>query len=315
MRRTMKLGIVMDPIAGINPQKDSSLAMLLAAAARGWETYYMEPGDLFLRGAILHTRTRRIEVQDKPQAWYRLAEARTVESGFFDCILMRKDPPVNIAYIHATWLLEQSEAPVFNDPAGLREINEKLFITRFPDCICPCLVSSEQESILDFVQQHGEVVLKPLDSMGGEGVFRSHSEDDNLRVIIETLSAHGTRHIMVQQYIPEIRDGDKRILLIDGEPVPFSLARVPARNDFRGNLVKGAHGEGRELGKRDRQICDRVGKTLSRMNILFCGLDVIGDFLTEINVTSPTGIRELDAHFDLDIGDRLMDAILSKQRR
>ena len=306
----MKIGFIMDPIAGIRPEKDSTFAMLLAAQARGWTAYCMGLSDLALRGGQLFCRLRRVLVRDQAEHWFDLEPPQWQAADFLDCLLMRKDPPVDMRYMHALRMLGQAgDVPVHNRPSGILESNEKLFITRFPDCIPPTLVSMCPEMILEFVHEQKQIVLKPLDGMGGEGIFRSHADDPNLSVIIETMTAHGTQAIMAQAFLPEVDQGDKRILMIHGEPVPYCLARIPAAGEFRANLARGGTGKGQELSARDREICAQVGPALRERGLLFCGLDVIGGHLTEINVTSPTCIRELDKCFDLDIAGQLLDTL------
>jgi glutathione synthase len=309
---TIKLGVVMDPIAEIKVKKDSTLAMLLAAQKRGWELHYMELDDLELRDGRAIGKWRRLEVRDDPAGWFYLSDPAQGPLGALDVILMRKDPPFDTEYIFATYILEQAErdgALVVNKPRGLRDANEKLFTSWFPQCCPPTLVTRDAVELRRFLTEIGEIVLKPLDGMGGASVFRVGTADPNVSVIIETLTDHGRRFTMAQQFLPAIADGDKRILLVDGEPVPYALARIPAVGETRGNLAAGGTGVGRALTDRDRWICEQVGTALRERGLVFVGLDVIGDFLTEINVTSPTCIRELDAIFGLDIGDVLMAAI------
>lgn len=309
---SVKIGVLMDPIAGIDIKKDSTFAMLLAAQARGWDVLYMELNDLYLRDGQALARLRPIAVYDDPRQWYELGEVETAPLGELDVILMRKDPPFDTEYIYATYLLEQAErkgALVVNKPESLRDANEKLFTAWFPECCPPTLVTREAGDIRAFLEEAHDIILKPLDGMGGASVFRLRLGDPNVTVLIETLTNRGRRFIMAQQYLPEIAAGDKRILLIDGEPVPYALARIPRPGELRGNLAAGGTGEGRELTERDRWICRRVGSELRERGLLFVGLDVIGDYLTEINVTSPTCIRELDAIYGLDIAGELMTAI------
>jgi len=309
---TLRLGVVMDPIATIHPKKDTTLAMLLAAQARGWQLHYLEIADLWLQDGRTFGRMQKLRVHDDERHWFELREAHTAPLAELDVILMRKDPPFDMEYIYATYLLEQAEREgvlVVNRPQGLRDANEKLFTAWFPQCTPPTLVSGDMGRLRTFVEEQKDTILKPLDGMGGASVFRLRLGDPNLGVILETLTRHGQRYIMAQRFIPEISQGDKRILLIDGEPVPYALARIPASGETRANLAAGGTGVGRPLGTRDRWICQQVGPTLRARGLLFVGLDVIGDFLTEINVTSPTGARELDRQFGLSIGDRLMDCI------
>ena len=308
----MKIGIIMDPINGINTKKDSSFAMLLAAQARSWGIYYMEPGDLYLAGNDPCARMRQLAVMDDEHHWYEFTGETTGSLANLDIILMRKDPPVDLEYIYITYLLDhlqQRGKLIVNAPEALRNVNEKLFISRFPQCIAPTLVTRSAGDIRAFAQEHGEIILKPLDNMGGASVFRTGNHDPNNNVIIETLSGNGRCFVMAQKYIPEISNGDKRILLIDGKPVPYALARIPKQGETRGNLAKGGLGKGVDLDERDKWICEQVGPVLRKMGLLFVGIDVIGSYLTEINVTSPTCIRELDAIYNLDIAGQLMDVI------
>ncbi|MGB9671122.1 MAG: glutathione synthase [Halothiobacillaceae bacterium] len=308
----MKLGVVMDPIGAIKPYKDSSFAMLLAAQRRGWACWYLELGDLSVRDSRAYGHARRIEVRDNTSDWFTLSEPTLLPLGELDILLMRKDPPFDARYLHATQILALAEREgtlVANRPAALQAVNEKLFATHFPDCIPPTLVSSREEDIRAFLDTHGEIVLKPLDVMGGQGVFRLARGDMNLRTAVELLTQGGQQWIMAQKFLPAVTEGDKRILMIDGAPVPYALARIPPTGEFRANLAAGGRGVGVELTARDRWLCERIGPTLRAMGLYFVGLDVIGDHVTEINVTSPTCIRELDACFGLDIAGDLLDAL------
>ena len=309
---SVRLGIVMDPIARISYKKDSSLAMLLAAQERGWSLFYMEQQDLYQREGQARARMRPLRVFADPEHWFDLEAETDGALSDLDVILMRKDPPFDMEFVYSTYLLEQAEAAgvlVVNRPQSLRDCNEKLFATLFPHCTPATVVSRRPDILRDFATEHGDVILKPLDGMGGASIFRHRVGDPNLSVILETLTAHGTQQIMAQAYLPAIKDGDKRILMIDGEPVPYCLARIPASGETRGNLAAGGRGEARELTERDRWIAAQVGPTLREKGLLFVGLDVIGEHLTEINVTSPTCIREIDNAFGTDIGGMLMDAI------
>ena len=309
---SVDVGVVMDPIGAIAFKKDSTLAMLLAAQARGWTLHYMEQADLSQRDGRSYGRMRPLTVHDDPDHWYDLGAPVERPLGSLHALLMRKDPPFDMEYVYATYLLEQAEAEgtlVVNRAAALRDANEKLFTARFPQCIPPTLVSRDEDQLTAFIAEQGTAILKPLGGMGGTSIFRIPHGDPNTRVAIQALTGDGQRYVMAQRFIPEIADGDKRILLVDGEPVPYALARVPAEGDFRGNLAAGGRGVGVALTARDRWICDQVAPTLREMGLLFVGLDVIGDFLTEINVTSPTCIRELDREYGLDIGGQLMEAI------
>ncbi len=306
---TVKLGVVMDPIGSINPKKDSTLAMLLAAQRRGWTLHYMELGDLLLRDGKPLAWMRELNVQDDLADWYRFGAHGLQPLAELDVILMRKDPPVDNEYFYATHMLELAEAAgvlVANKPQSLRDANEKLYTAWFPQCTPPTLVARSAAEIRGFLNEQQDIILKPLHGMGGHSIFRLHGGDHNINVVIETLTHLGSHYVMAQRFLPEIRDGDKRILLIDGEPVPYALARVPAPGETRGNLAAGGSGAGVALTTRDRWICEQVAPTLRHNGLLFVGLDVIGDYLTEINVTSPTCIRELDSLYGLDIAGQFM---------
>ena len=309
---SIRLGIVMDPIASISFKKDSSLAMLLAAQARGWSLFYMEQQDLYQKASVARARTRPLQVFEDPQHWFELHAEQDIALSELDVILMRKDPPFDNEFVYSTYLLEQAEQAgvlVVNRPQSLRDCNEKLFATLFPQCTPPTLVSRRADILREFAAEQRDIILKPLDGMGGASIFRHREGDPNLSVILETLTAHGTQQIMAQGYLPAIKDGDKRILMINGEPIPYCLARIPAAGETRGNLAAGGRGEARPLTERDRWIAAQVGPTLREKGLLFVGLDVIGDYLTEINVTSPTCIREIDNTFGTKIAEQLMDAI------
>ena len=308
----IKLGIVMDPIGSINANKDSSLAMLLAASKRGWDLYYMEQSDLFLEAGRCHSLLTRLEVRDNEDDWYTLSEQRTAPLDELDVILMRKDPPVDMEFIYTTFLLQRAEAHgtlVVNNPASIRNANEKLYTAWFSQCCAPTRVSREIKQLKEFHHEHGDIIVKPLDGMGGASVFRIQKSDPNLNVILETITGNGTTSAMAQRYIPEITAGDKRILMINGEPFPHALARIPTGGETRGNLAAGGKGKGVDLSKRDLWICEQVGPALREQGLMFVGLDVIGDYLTEINVTSPTCIRELDSIYSADIAGQFLDAI------
>jgi glutathione synthase len=307
-----RLGVVMDPIESIQPKKDSTLAMLLAAQRSGWELVYLRQQDLLLRDGVALGMGRRLTVADSLDAWFAVGDAWRGALAELDALLMRKDPPFDTEYIYTSYILERAEERgllVVNKPASLRDMNEKVFTAWFPQCTPPSLITRDRSELLGFLAAHRKVVLKPLHSMGGRSIFVIEQGDLNTNVIIETLTDYGTRFTLAQRYIPEISDGDKRILLIDGRPIEYALARIPAPGEARGNLVAGAKGESRPLTQRDRWICAEVGPVLARKGVLFAGLDVIGDYLTEINVTSPTGIRELDRQRGLDIGALLITAI------
>lgn len=309
---TIKLGMVMDPISQINIKKDTSFAMLLEAQARGWELHYIELEDLFLSNGQAYARTRSLEVQRDANQWHRFTGEQEIALSELDTIIMRKDPPFNQEYIYATYILEQAEREgvyVVNKPQSLRDANEKMFTAWFPQCCTDTLVARNPQKIRDFLQQHKEIILKPLDGMGGASIFLVRENDPNLSVILETMTEHGQRFIMAQKYLPAIKDGDKRILMVNGEPVPYCLARIPSSGESRGNLAAGGRGEGRPLSDRDRWIAEQVGPTLKAKGLVFVGIDVIGDYLTEVNVTSPTCVQELDKQFDLNISAQLMDHI------
>ncbi len=317
---TLKLGVVMDPIADINYKKDSTLAMLWAAAARDWQLFYMEQQDLYLEQGLARASMAPLNVFHDPHSWYALGEREDRDLAGLDAILMRKDPPFDNEFIYTTYILEEAERRgtlVVNRCESLRDCNEKVFATRFPQCCPPVLVSADRKRLRAFHKQHGDVIFKPLDGMGGTGIFRVREDDPNVSVILEMLTGHGRQTIMAQRFIPEIADGDKRILVINGEPVPFCLARVPEVGETRGNLAAGGSGRPQPLSDRDRWIAAQVGPVLREKGLLFVGLDIIGDYLTEINVTSPTCIREIDGGYNLDIGGQLMDCIAQvlEQRR
>jgi len=309
---SIKLGVIMDPIDGIKIHKDSTFAMLLAAQARGWQLYYMEQSDLSLRDGEPAARMASLQVVDDPQGWYRLEDPVEQPLAGLDVILMRKDPPFDMEYIYTTYLLERAEQAgvlVVNKPQSLRDANEKLYTAWFPQCCPATLVTRRAEQLRAFLAEHGDIILKPLEGMGGASVFRLSERSANIGVTIELLTDHGKRFVMAQRFIPEISSGDKRILMIDGEPVPYALARIPGKGEVRANLAAGGTGQGVALSERDRWICQQMGPTLKAKGLMFVGLDVIGDYLTEINVTSPTCIRELDRQYGLDIAGQLMEAI------
>ena len=311
------VAVLMDPISTIKIVKDTTFAMLLEASRRGHSLYYMEQGDLALRDGAPWARLRPLTVKDDPTGWFTLGEARWTDLREMNTILMRKDPPVDAQFIYDTMVMDAAQrggVQVINDPQALRDCNEKLYTTHFPQCMAPTLVSRDPADMRRFVAEHGDVVLKPLDGMGGRGIFRVKAGDKNLNSMLETLIAgdsHGQgRHgAMAQKFIPQISAGDKRILLIDGEPVPYALARIPQGDEFRGNLAAGGRGEGVPLSERDRWIAAQVAPDLRKRGLRFVGLDVIGDYLTEINVTSPTCVRELDHQFGINIAGLLFDAI------
>lgn len=307
-----RIGVVMDPIESITPKKDSSLAMLLEAERRGAEIHYLQQADLKLIGGVAIGRSRILNVRDDDNDWYETGAESEIALGDLDAILMRKDPPFDMEYVYTTYILDRAEeagALIVNNPQALRDMNEKAYTAWFPQCAPLTLITRSMQEMKAFLAEHSRIVVKPLDGMGGKSIFVVSADDKNANVIFETLTDYGARFAMAQVFIPEISDGDKRILLIDGEPVPYSLARIPSADDNRGNLVMGAVGEGRELSERESWICGEIGPVLKASGVIFCGIDVIGDYLTEINVTSPTGIRELDRIFDLNIAGQLFDAI------
>lgn len=309
---TTHLGVVMDPIHSISFHKDTTLAMLLAAAKRGWTLWYMERSDLALTGTKPVARMRPLIVHNNPDNWFELGNPEDKPLNSLDTLLMRLDPPFNSEYVYATYILEAAEREgllVVNKPQSLRDCNEKVFATQFPQCCPATLVSSDPARLKAFHQQHQDTIYKPLDGMGGTAIFRVRNDDSNLNVIIETLTNHGRQTIMAQSYIPEISKGDKRILMINGEPVDHCLARIPQKGELRGNLAAGGSGVVQPLSDRDRWIAEQVGPTLKEKGLYFVGLDVIGDYLTEINVTSPTCVREIDRATGYDIAGQLMDVI------
>lgn len=306
----------MDPIEDISFKKDSTMAMLLEAQARGWTLYYMEQTDLYMAHDIARAKMKPLKVFDDSTNWHHLDSEKDLALDSLDAILMRKDPPFDMHYIYSTYILEKAEENgtlIINKPQSLRDANEKLFTNNFAECMPPTLVSSKAEHIKAFYQEHKDIILKPLDGMGGASVFRIKQDDSNLAVIIETLTKYGTELAMAQRFIPEITQGDKRILLINGEPVPYALARIPAKGETRANLAAGGEGVGIELNERDRWICEQVAPLLKAKGLIFVGLDVIGDYLTEVNVTSPTCIRQLDEQFNINISAILMDWIAEQK--
>jgi glutathione synthase len=309
----VRLVVVMDPIEAIKPAKDSTLAILLAAQARGWELFYAEQKDLYLRDGVAFGRLASLKVFDDPKAWFARSDAAPARLGDYDVILMRKDPPFDTEYIYSTYILDRAQiqgALVCNRPQGLRDMNEKVYTAWFPECCAPTLISRDMHDMSEFLREHGKAVCKPLHGMGGRSIFVLEQGDKNRNVVFETLTDFGTRYAIVQRYLPEIvTAGDCRVILVDGEPVPFALQRMPDADDHRGNLAAGARAESRPLNDRDRWLCSVIGPKLKAAGMIFVGLDVIGDFVTEINVTSPTGIRELDRKHAIDVGGMLVSAI------
>jgi glutathione synthase len=306
------LGIVMDPIQSINYLKDTSLSILLAAQRQGYKLFYIEQGDLFLENGLPFAEVCPLRVFDDPDCWYELDSRSAVPLDEIDVVLMRKDPPFDSEYIYSTYILEAAEKRgtlVVNKPQSLRDCNEKVFATEFPQCTPPLLVSRSLKRLKGFLQEHQDVVFKPLDGMGGTSIFRVKADDQNLNVILETLTQYGSQTIMAQKYLADISDGDKRVLIVDGEVIPYCLARIPSASDFRGNLAAGGRGEVRTLSDRDQWIAKQIAPTLLKRGLLFVGLDIIGDYLTEINVTSPTCVQEIDRAQNTAIGDKLIAAI------
>jgi glutathione synthase len=312
----VRLVVVMDPIEAIKPAKDTTLGLLLAAQSRGWELFYTEQRHLWLRDGVAFARLGALKVKNDLNHWFELQELKTAQLGDFDVILMRKDPPFDTEYIYSTYILDRAQlqgALVVNDPQGLRDMNEKVYTAWFPECCAPTLITRDMHDMAEFLREHGKAVCKPLDGMGGKSIFVLDKADKNRNVVFETLTSIGTRYAIVQKYLPEIvTAGDCRIILVDGEPAPFALQRMPSPDDNRGNLAAGATAESRPLNDRDRWLCGQIGPKLKARGMMFVGLDVIGDYVTEINVTSPTGIRELNKKHGVDIGGMLMDAISRK---
>ena len=306
------LGVVMDPISSINYKKDTTLALLLAAQRRGYKLFYMEQQHLFLENGNPRAEVRPLKVMENPFKWYELKESSSIPLEELDAVLMRKDPPFDAEFIYSTYILEAAERRgtlIVNKPQSLRDCNEKVFATEFPECTPPLLVSRDERRLKKFLADHLDVVFKPLDGMGGTSIFRVTQDDQNLNVILETLTKNGTETIMAQKYLPEITTGDKRILVVDGTVIPYCLARIPADGEFRGNLAAGGQGLVQPLSDRDRWIAEQIAPILKEKGLIFVGLDVIGDYLTEINVTSPTCVREIDNAEGTGIGELLLDAI------
>lgn len=312
---TIKLGIISDPIAGFNIKKDTGFAMMLEAQKRGYEIHYMEMNDLFLRGGQSFATSSVATVFDNTEKWYELEDKQTIALADLDVILMRKDPPFDTEYIYATYLLERAEQAgtlVINKPQSLRDANEKLFTAWFSEHTPDTLVTREQSHIRAFLEEHKDIILKPLDGMGGASIFRVKQDDPNIGVICETLTAHGSQYAMAQNYIPAIKDGDKRVLVVNGEVIPYCLARIPQGGETRGNLAAGGRGEARPITDVERKIAEAVAPTLIEKGLIFVGLDIIGDKLTEVNVTAPTCVKEIEAAFDISITGKLFDAIEQK---
>lgn len=306
------IGIIMDPLESLSIKKDTTLALIEAAQKKEWVVDVIYQNDVLLEDGVPSAVARPVNIDLASTPWYRLGETSCKPLSSYDCILMRKDPPFNMEFIYTTYMLDRAEDDgvlVVNRPHTLRDCNEKLYATRFPQCCTPLLVSANASHLKDFYREHGDVIYKPLDGMGGSSILRARENEPNLSVMIELLTAGGKTPIMAQRYIAEILDGDKRILMVDGKPIDYCLARIPQLGETRGNLAAGGRGEVRPLTERDRWIASEVGPDLIQRGVLFAGLDVIGDYLTEINITSPTCVREIDAGAGTDIGTELMDAI------
>ena len=311
----MKLGMVMDPIGSIDFKKDSSLQILLEAQSRGHDIYYMEPSSLFLKDSGAFALAQSVFVKDNSEGWYELSETSEIKLSSLDMILMRQDPPFNTNYIYNTYVLEEAErngVVVINKPSSLRDCNEKVFATQFPQCCTPFLVTSNYKLIKEFIGTHLDTVIKPLDGMGGSSVFRVKRHDLNINVILETITNYSVTKVMVQKYIPDIKEGDKRILLVDGHPMQAAIARVPAEGEFRGNLAAGAKAVVKSLTAKDKWICDQVKPHLERLGLVLVGLDIIGEYLTEINITSPTCFKEYKNLCDIDVAYKLLDSLEKK---
>jgi glutathione synthase len=309
----IKLAVIMDPIAKIKYEKDTTLAMLLEAQKRQWSLFYLEQKDLYVRDGKAFGEAKPLQVFANPDRWYELNPSETRSLADFDIILMRKDPPFDMEYIYTTYILEFAKTHgvrIVNDPQSLRDANEKLFAQWFPSCMPPTIVSKDADLLRHFINEHEDVVFKPLHSMGGGSIFHLQKGDDNINVVIEVLTCNGFHHIMAQRFIPEIKQGDKRIFIINGKPLPYALARLPAHGEIRGNLAAGGRAKGVLLTKRDYWIAEQVGETLKKKGLLFVGLDVIGNYLTEINVTSPTCVRELQSFYDIDVCKLFFDEIM-----
>ncbi|MHB9102888.1 MAG: glutathione synthase [Sulfuricella sp.] len=308
----MKLAIILDPLESIKTYKDSTYAVMRAAHARGHALYVMEQHEMVLRDGAVTGFARKLDLVDDALRWYTLEAPAWRSLSGFDVTLMRKDPPFDMEYIYSTYLLELAEeqgARIFNRPAAIRDFNEKLSTAKFPEFMPPTLVTRQEALIREFIEKHGDIILKPLDAMGGSSVFRIQRNDPNLNVIIETMTRLGARTVMAQRYIPEISLGDKRILLIDGEPAPYALARIPKPGETRGNLAAGGKGVAQPLSERDREIAGVLGPKLKQAGLFLVGLDVIGDWLTEINVTSPTGMQEIASQTGFDVAGMFVDAL------
>lgn len=308
----MKLGVVMDPIESINFKKDSTLAMMIEAQSKGHEIFYITPNALFIDSGIAFASSAKIEVKDNPSDWFSLEEEKIIKLSELNSILMRQDPPFNSDYIYNTYVLEMASREgvnIFNNPRSLRDCNEKVYASEFPQCCTKHLVTSNKLLLSQFVEEYKDTVIKPLDGMGGASIFRLKKNEPNLNVILETITHHFTQKVMIQEYIPQISEGDKRILVINGEPMGAAIARIPAEGELRGNLAAGASAVAKSLSERDMWICKEVGPSLVKKGLLLVGLDIIGDYLTEINVTSPTCFKEYKELCDIDVAKTFIDSV------
>ena len=308
----MKLGVVMDPIETINFKKDSTLAMMIEAQRKGHEIIYITPDSLFIKSGIPYASSNEMQVRNDPSDWFTKEEEKIIELSELDSILMRQDPPFNSGYIYNTYVLEMAARQgvnIFNNPRSLRDCNEKVYATEFPQCCTKHLVTSRKDFLTNFVLENKDTVIKPLDGMGGASIFRVKANDPNLNVILETITDHFTEKVMIQEFIPEITEGDKRILIVDGKPMSASIARVPAEGELRGNLAAGASAVAKSLSDRDLWICEEVGPSLVEKGLLLVGLDIIGDYLTEINVTSPTCFKEYKELCDIDVAEIFIESV------
>ena len=308
----MKLGVVMDPIESINFKKDSTLAMMIEAQSKGHEIFYITPNALFIDSGIAFASSAKIEVKDNPSDWFSLEEEKIIKLSELNSILMRQDPPFNSDYIYNTYVLEMASREgvnIFNNPRSLRDCNEKVYASEFPQCCTKHLVTSNNFLLSQFVEEYKDTVIKPLDGMGGASIFRLKKNEPNLNVILETITHHFTQKVMIQEYIPQISEGDKRILVINGEPMGAAIARIPAEGELRGNLAAGASAVAKSLSERDMWICNEVGPSLVKKGLLLVGLDIIGDYLTEINVTSPTCFKEYKELCDIDVAKTFIDSV------
>lgn len=308
----MKLGVVMDPIETINFKKDSTLAMMIEAQRKGHEIIYITPDSLFINSGISYASSNKMEVRNDPSDWFTKEEEKIIKLSELDSILMRQDPPFNSGYIYNTYVLEMAARQgvnIFNNPRSLRDCNEKVYATEFPQCCTKHLVTSRKDFLANFVLENKDTVIKPLDGMGGASIFRVKANDPNLNVILETITDHFTEKVMIQEFIPEITEGDKRILIVDGKPMSASIARVPAEGELRGNLAAGASAVAKSLSDRDLWICEEVGPSLVEKGLLLVGLDIIGDYLTEINVTSPTCFKEYKELCDINVAEIFIESV------